>query len=231
MKVWNKLLSAVRGGLYEIGENAADSQALLILDQEIRDADEELKKTRESLAAMIARQKVSQESMKKLIEKIGEYEGYAMKALDKGDEVLSLEVAAKISDLEKSRRDEAAADDDVAANVAALRKSLTQAENNIRRLRQQIDTVRATESVQKAQMTVARRQGDGQAKLQTAMESLERIKRRQEQNAVEIEAYQAIDGLSKTDSLESRLKEAGIIEDDMSPESVLARLREKKAAQ
>ncbi|MDL2226789.1 PspA/IM30 family protein [Deltaproteobacteria bacterium OttesenSCG-928-M10] len=229
MNMWSKLLTAVRGGINEVGENVADSQALRILDQEIRDADEELKKTREALASMIARQRMTEESIKGLAGKIEEYEGYAMKALDKGDEVLGLEVAGKIADLEKERREEAARSDEIAESVASLRKSVSQAENSIKRLRQQIDTVRATESVQKAQMTVARRQGDGRAKLQTAMESLERIKRRQEHTAAEIQAFQVLDGETRVDSLEARLKEAGIIVDEVSPESVLARLKEKKA--
>lgn len=231
MNIWSKLLTAVRGGINEAGENVADSQALRILDQEIRDADEELKKNRESLASMITRQKMTEESIRALAGKIEEYEGYAMKALSKGDKALGLEVAGKIADLEKDRREEASRSGEIAEGVASLRKNVYQVENNIKRLRQQIDTVRATESVQKAQMTVARRQGDGKARLQTAMESLERIKRRQEHTAAEIQAYQTLDSEIRADSLEARLKEAGIIVDEVSPESVLARLKEKKAGQ
>lgn len=50
MTVWSKLLSALRGGANEVGEAIVDSQALRILDQEIRDADVELRKSREALA-------------------------------------------------------------------------------------------------------------------------------------------------------------------------------------
>ena len=45
MTVWSKLLSALRGGANEVGEAIVDSQALRILDQEIRDADVELRKS------------------------------------------------------------------------------------------------------------------------------------------------------------------------------------------
>ncbi len=44
MSVWGKLFSAVRGGINEAAESAADTQALRILDQEIRDADNALRK-------------------------------------------------------------------------------------------------------------------------------------------------------------------------------------------
>ncbi|MCR7759695.1 PspA/IM30 family protein, partial [Pseudomonas aeruginosa] len=55
MTVWSKLLSALRGGANEVGEAIVDSQALRILDQEIRDADVELRKSREALASLLAR--------------------------------------------------------------------------------------------------------------------------------------------------------------------------------
>ncbi len=225
MNVWSKLLTAVRGGVNDFGEGLVESQALRILDQEIREADEELKKSREALASMMARQKIAEESVKRLETKITEYEGYALKALDKGDEILGLEVAEKIADLEMERNREADRAAEVAESVAGLRKTVTQAENNIKRLKQQVDTVRATESVQKAQMTVARRQGGSDAKLQTALESLERIKARQERTAAEIEAYQALDREQVTDDLEKKLKAAGIIVEEVSAETVLARLR------
>ena len=230
MNVWSKLVTAVRGGVNDLGEGVVDSQALRILDQEIRDADEELKKSREALASMMARQKMADEAVKKLDNKISEYEVYALKALDMGNEILGLEVAEKLAGLEVERNDEADRLADMAESVASLRKTVTQAENNIKRLRQQVDTIRATESVQKAQMTVARRQGGSDAKLQTALESLERIKRRQERAAAEIGAYNSMSDDNKDESLDAKLRAAGIIVSEVSAESVLARLQEKKAA-
>jgi len=230
MNVWNKLLTAVRGGVNDFGEGLVDSQALRIIDQEIRDADEELKKSREALASMMARQKIADDAVKRLEIKITEYEGYALKALEKGDELLGLEVAEKIASLEIERNAEADRSAEVAESVASLRRTVTQAENNIQRLKQQVDTIKATESLQKAQMTVARRQGGSDAKLQTALESLERIKLRQQGTAAEIDAYHALDKESTNDDLEAKLRAAGIIVSEVSAESVLARLKEKQAS-
>lgn len=227
MNVWSKLLAAVRGSVNEMGEELVDSQALRILDQEIREADDELKKTREALASMMARQKMSDDSVKKLEAKIEEYEGYALKALEKGDEMLALEVAEKIAGLEIERNDESDRAAEIAESVTSLRRDAVKAENGIKRLRQQVDTIRATESVQKAQMAVARRQGGGDRKLQTALESLERIKERQERAQAELNAYQALER-QPSDALEDKLKAAGIIVGDISAESVLERLKDKQ---
>lgn len=230
MKIWSKLLTAVRGGMNDMGEAIVDTQAIRILDQEIRDADEELKRSREALATIMAKQKVAAESLKKFDAKIAEYETYAIKALNAGDEALGLEVAEKIAQLESDRALEQEQVDEYAGSVAKLRAAVSQAEGNIKRLKQQVDTVKATESVQKAQITVARRYGGSQAKMQTALDSLERIKKRQDETNAKLEATEELNRESGEDQLKSKLEAAGIISGNAGAASVLARLKEKAAA-
>ena len=57
MNVWSKMLTALRGCVNEAGEAVVDSQALRILDQEVREAGEELKHSKDSHAEIMARQK------------------------------------------------------------------------------------------------------------------------------------------------------------------------------
>ena len=54
----------------EAGVAIVDAQALRILDQEVRDAEEELKNSRDSLAEMMARQKVAEQKCTTLNNKI-----------------------------------------------------------------------------------------------------------------------------------------------------------------
>lgn len=225
MNMWSKLLTAVRGGVNDMGEAIVDTQAIRILDQEIRDADEELKKSRESLADILAKQKVAEQSLKKYDTKIAEYDGYGIKALQTGNETLALEVADKIAQLESDRQTEQQQVDEYADSVAKLRKAMAQAEGNIKRLKQQVDIVKATESVQKAQITVARRYGGSQAKLQTALDSMERIKKRQNATAARLEANEQLETELVDDDLKAKLEKAGIISGNAGAESVLARLK------
>ncbi len=228
MNVWSKLLTALRGGVNEAGEAVVDSQALRILDQEIRDADSELRKAKEALAEIMAKQKLAAERVNKATKAIGEYEQYALKALEAGDEPLAKEVAAKIANLEAEQIAEREQADNYAESVAQLRKAVSQAEAHIKRLKQQVDTVKATESVQKAQMAVAKRYGGSQAKLHTAVESLERIKQQQAERAAKMEATAELAEASHVDeSLDAKLRAAGIVADDASADSVLARLKDK----
>lgn len=228
MNIWAKMMTALRGGLHEAGEAVIDSQALRILDQEVRDATEELKQTRESLTAIIARQKLAEEKAKQLQDSINEYEGYAVKALDKDDNSLALEVAEKIADYENQLRSEKQAARDFAGNADELRKAVKSAEQNIKRLKQQIDTVKATESVQRAQATVAERYTGSDSKLRTAMDSLERIKEKQALNAAKMTAASEVAAENKQDSLQEKLEKAGIAPGSTAAEDVLARLKSKK---
>ncbi|WP_068829293.1 PspA/IM30 family protein [Pseudomonas sp. BMS12] len=228
MNVWSKLLTALRGGANEVGEAMVDSQALRILDQEIRDADLELRKSKEALAEIMAKQKLAAERAGKSTAKVDEYEQYALKALEAGNEELAKEVAIKIANLEAEQAGEREQAEAYAASVAQLRKAVSQAEANIKRLKQQVDTVKATESVQKAQMAVAQRYGGSQAKLHTAVESLERIKQQQAERAAKMEATAELAEASNVDeSLEAKLRAAGIVADNGSADSVLARLKDK----
>jgi phage shock protein A len=227
MSVWSKLITAVRGGANELGEAVIDSQALRILDQEIRDADEELKQSKEALATIMAKQKLADGDVKTIETQIAEYEGYAIKALNTGNEPLALEVAEKIARQEDDLAAAQALAQEFGQSVASLRSSISQAENNIKRLKQQIDTVKATESVQKAQMTVANRYGGSQAKLQTALDSLDRIKKKQAEEAARIEVSAELAKTETTDELDAKLRASGIIRDHGNADDILARLKAK----
>ncbi len=227
MNIWAKMMTALRGGVNEAGEAIIDSQALRILDQEVRDASEELKHSKESLVAIIAQQKVAEEKCTKLKAQVKEYEGYAVQALEKNDETLAMEIAEKIAAFEN----QLATEDDTAkgfkANADKLRTSIQQAEANIKRLKQQVDTVKATESVQRAQHAVAARYAGSNSKLRTAMDSLERIKEKQAHTAAKMTAAEELSKETNEDDLKTKLEKAGITHSEHSASEVLARLKKK----
>lgn len=230
MNIWSKLLTALRGGANEMGESVVDGQALRILDQEIRDSDNELRRSKEALAEIMAKLKLSEARLAESEKKVGEYEAYAIKALDGGDENLAREVAGKIAAMEQVRDGERQQVEQFQASVADLRRAISQAESNIRRLKQQVDTVKATESVQRAQATVAHRYSGSQSRLQTAVDSLERVKKRQAERGARMEAAAELARDEGTDAVDAKLRDAGILADAASAESVLDRLKSRRQA-
>ena len=225
--IWSKLLTSVRAGAQELGEAWADSQALRILDQEIRDCDIDLRQSRESLAHLIARHTLAERALALSADKIAEYEGYAIKALESGEDALAREVADKIAALETARGDDEAHLGQLAASVAELRRAVAMAEGNIRRLKQQLDTVKATESMQRAQAAVAQRYAGPHNRLQTAVDSLARIKLKQAERGARMEAAAELARHESGDAFERKLRDADIIADEAGAEAVLARLRQK----
>lgn len=230
MSIWLKLVTALRGGAHELGEAVVDGQALRILDQEIRDADADLRRSREALAEIMAKQKLAAARVDETRARIEEYEGHALKALESNNEALALEVANKIASLENQHNEERAQTEQYASSVADLRRAIAQAENHIRRLKQQVDTVKATESVQRAQATVADRYSGSQTRVQTALDSLERIKKKQAERGARMQAASEIAREANEDPLDEKLRQAGITPDSGSASAVLERLKEKRAA-
>lgn len=228
MSIWGKLMTAVRGGATEIGEAIVDNQALRILDQEIRDSGEELNRSKTALANIMAKSKLANDKCNQLKTKISEYETYAGQALEKGNETLAIEIAEKIADYESQLTTEEEVKAGFTQSVENLRKAVTNAESNLRRLKQQVDTVKATDSVQKAQAAVAARYSGANSKMQTATDSLDRIKKKQAERAAQMEAAQELSEEHGETNLESKMQAAGIKPGASSANDILARLKAKK---
>lgn len=224
MSVWKKLITAVRGGANEAAEAVADNQALRILDQEIRDAKEELRKSDHSRTTIIAKRKLAQGKVSDLQKKVDEYEGHARKAMDKGNQELALECAAKVSDVRIQMESEQQVVDQFLASEGTLKTNIDGAKKNLAKMERQVDIVKATASVQKAQTAVSSQHLGANSRMKTAAESLGRIQDRQKQTAAELEAANELASEEAGDDLEQKLREAGISGASSSADDELARI-------
>lgn len=228
MSVWKKLVSAVKGGVNEAAEAVVDSQALRILDQEIREAKEELRKSDYALTQIIAKRKLAQQKIDGLNQSLVEYEGHARKAAEKGDQALALDCAHKVVDLRSQKETEQQYLDQFQSSETTLRQNISQAKANLRRMEQQVDMVKATESVQKAQVAVSSRHMGANSKMKTAAESLTRMQERQKQRSAELEAANELAANESGSDLEARLADAGIKGGSSSADDELARILQNK---
>ena len=224
MSVWKKLISAVKGGVNEAAESVADNQALRILDQEIREANEELRKSDHALTHIIAKRKLAEQKVEGLNKSITEYESHARAAVAKSDQALALDCAKKVGDLRNQQEAEQEALQQYRTSEASLRKNISQAKSNLSRMEQQVDMVKATASVQKAQIAVSSRHMGANSKMKTAAESLTRIQESQKQRNAELEAASELAADESGDELESRLAQAGIKGSNTSADDELARI-------
>ncbi len=226
MNIWSKMITALRGGVNEAGEAIIDAQALRILDQEIRDASEELNKSKDGLASLIAQQKLAEEKASTLKADIKKNEGFILAALEKKDQDLAHELAARVANYENSLETELETAKTFKAQAEALRESMRTAEHQIKQLKNQTETVKATEAVQRAQKVVAQRHNGSNTKLRTALDSLDRIQENQKLSAAKMAAASEIAQDSTETSLDQKLRDAGITGSN-SADDVLARLKSK----
>ena len=107
MGLWNKIFTLFRGAATEAGQAVVDKNAIRILEQEIRDASEALRKSREDLTKMMAQRKLAWDKLSPKQAKVQEYGGYIEQLLGRGDEALAMEVAEKLAALEADMVQEA----------------------------------------------------------------------------------------------------------------------------
>jgi len=205
-----KLWTALRGATNEGIEAIADTQSMRILDQELREAKEELKACDQNLTKIMAKRKLAEGKVNSLQADVATYTNHAIAASEKGDDALALECAERVSDLESQLETEQNLLDGFRSSEDTLKANIAKAKTNVRRMEQQIDHVKATESVQKAQEAVSSRHIGANSKVKTALDSLERIKEKQQQRNAELEAAEELANEESGSSLDSKLKAAGI---------------------
>lgn len=223
MSVWRKLVTAVKGGATEAAQSVADSQAIRILEQEIREAKDELRKSDHARTQILAKCKLAQQKVDSLNASIEQYEAHARKAIDT-DRQLALDCAQKVSDLRAEQEGEQQYLDQFKKSEKQLANNINQAKSNLKRLEQQVDMVKATESVQKAQVAVSSRHLGANSKMKTATESLSRIQEKQNLRNAELQAAEELATEESSDDLSKRLAQAGIAGGKSSADDELSRI-------
>ena len=95
-KLWTALVGATNEGL----EAAADTQAIRILEQELREAKEELRRSDQSLTSIMAKRKLTSNKVTAFQADIDKYSEHAVSASESGNMELAVECAERVADLE-----------------------------------------------------------------------------------------------------------------------------------
>lgn len=230
MSIWKKLVTAIRGGASEVGEAIVDANAIRILDQELRDADAAVSKARTSLIDIKAKHKLSVQRIEAFVSDIASWETKAMAALNAGQEGLAGECANKVAELEGLRDQEKLLADQFNKQVESLHAQVIKAENQTKGLKQQIEMTKAREAVQKARVATSTATAGANSTVGTAVESLQRIKQRQDEQDARLEAAEEMADAANGGDLDRRLLEAGVGAKSNGGDSVLARLKAKQQA-
>ena len=210
MNVLNRLFTAIKGGFNDGAEAVIDSQGIRILNQDIREAEEAIRLAENELVTIVAKRKIAEGKVESLDKNIAEMEKNAIEAHGKGKEDLALECAGEVAKFTQERVAEVQVLEAFQAAEKKNRDIVTEARNTIKQLKTQSDLVKATESVQKAQAATQTSVVGASSKASTAVDSLERIKKRQAEQSAKFEAQAEISAEATGNALEEKLAQAGI---------------------
>jgi phage shock protein A len=225
MSIFSKLVTLIRGTAHDAGATVVDTNALRILDQEIRDADNALGRARDDLATLVARRRIVEKELQGLKDQSVRYESSARAALAKGDEALAREVAQRIAELEAEIGQKTPQLGEMRAAEERMHQTIAATQQRVENLRREIDVVKVNDSVQRAQAAVASRGAGATAALGSAADSLKRIKERQAIQDEKFKAAAELEDRRTGADLDAKLQAAGILPGHASADDVLARLR------
>jgi len=221
--MFRMLTTLARGTVASAAEDFADRNALVILDQQIRDATAGVERGRRALALAIAHDDSEAARLQATLGRIADLEDRAVSALEGGREDLASEAAETIAMLEADRDAITAARRDAAGQIARLKAAMADAGRRLADLERGRRIARASESVRGLKRRGA---SMGDASLEEAEATLRRLRERQSE-ADAIEASLArFDTAAASDTVADRLEAAGFgAPTRPTPSRVLDRLR------
>lgn len=228
MNIFRKIITAIRGGTREAGEAIVDANSTRIFEQEIRDSEKHIGIAKRNLTEVMAKQMQGSRELSQLQASIKEHEGYAVQALNQNNETLAMEVAEKISELEKNLADQQKSSEGYLKSADRLKELIKNSDRQLADYKRQLSMVKTTESVQKATSAITDNFTQSNSKLLSAKDSLERIKQKQAMFDDQLKAAEQLNVENSDDSLQSKLQKAGIGAQQSSAQSVLDRLKSKK---
>ncbi len=227
MSIFNKIITAIRGGTREVGESIVDANSTRIFEQEIRDSEKHITIAKRNLTEVMAKQMQAARELSQLQASIKEHEGYAVQALGQKNEPLALEIAEKISVLEKDAADQQQSNESFLNSADRLKELIKNGDRQLSNYKRQLSMVKTTESVQKATSAITDNFTQSNSNLLNAKDSLERIKQKQAMFDDKLKAAEQLDAEGSDDSLQSKLQKAGIGTKQSSAQSILDRLKSK----
>lgn len=173
-----QFFALVRGRSYEAAEAVVDSNALVILRQQIRDCADAIAAARRAVAIAIAQNEQEVAQFKKLVVRIDDLEKRTIAAIEQGQNELAREAAETIAMLEAERDASSEAQKSFSTEIERLKRIIRVSEMRLRELQRGQRIVAAVDSTQRLRESAP---GSSLSALKDAEETLLRLRTRQKQ--------------------------------------------------
>jgi phage shock protein A len=224
------VLTLFRGSAAAAGEELEDRTALLILDQQMRDAAAAVDRSKRTLALAIASDQQEGRRLETTNARIVDLEARATAALEGGREDLAREAAHAIANLEAERDAAMTARTLFAAEITRLKRHVASAEARINELDRGRRIARASEAVRSLRRSGIEAARPYESTLPEAEATLKRLRDRQTEAHAADEALIEIDAASGPLATAEKLAEQGFGPRMRSTaDDVLTRLKARRA--
>src|SRR5436305_1695215 len=177
--MFKTVLTLFRGSVAAAGEELEDRTALLILDQQMRDAVAAVERSKRTLALAIAQDQQEGRRLDATNARIADLELRATAALDGGREDLAREAAQSIANLEADRDAAMTARTLFASEIARMKRHVANAEARIIELERGRRIARASEAVRALRRGGIEAARPYESTLPEAENTLKRLRERQ----------------------------------------------------
>jgi phage shock protein A len=223
------IMTLVRGAAFRAEEEFADRSALLILDQQIRDAAAGIERAKRALAIAIAQDEAEGKRLETTLTRIADLEERAIAALDGNNDELAAEAAEAIAVMEADRDAIREARATFAREIAGLKASVRKSGQRLSELERGRRIALAAESVRRLKTGHGLGTPTGATALADAEATLRRLRERQTEDAAADVAYDAFD--ANPVGIAEKLEAAGFGKRTRpTAASVLERLKQKTVA-
>lgn len=227
MGILKNLFTLGKSLLNQADEAIEEAQGVRMLEQHIRDAKAELDKAGKSRVDLLARVKLSNDKLSELRERKQYLESRAIEGMSKNiDAVLLNEVIEEIARLENTITREAQVLNSLETSRNNIEKAVAITSQRINQFEQQLEVVKATEAMQRAQQAVTTSTVGATSNVTTAAESLKRLQTRQAERQARLDAAAQLEKVADGRELEEKLAQAGVgTSGTSSAQAVLERLK------
>lgn len=230
MSLLRKLNTLFRASAQEPAERLVEANSVRIFEQEIRDAETAILQAKRQLAVVMAQKKQLTRHNEMLQESIERREQQACEAMEQQQNGLAEEVATLIAEEELILRDQARQTAHLAKQENNLKQQLRIAAQSIQKYRRELNLAKANRSAQQAISSLKGYSNGLSVSMQDMTTSLNRIQQQQTDFADFDSAMTEIEAEFSDQSLDKKLKQAGIKTDEYDAQAVLERLRKQRAA-
>src|SRR5438270_8770374 len=207
--MFKTVLTLFRGSVAAAGEELEDRSALLILDQQMRDAAAAVERSKRTLALAIAQDQQEGRRLDATNARIADLEIRATAALDGGRDDLAREAAQSIANLEADRDAAMTARTLFAQEIARLKRHVSSAEARLTELDRGRRIARAAEAVRALRRGGIEAARPYECTLPEAEATLKRLRDRQMDAQAADEALMELDAATGPLSVAERLAEQG----------------------